>query len=429
MCWEEPLVDHDLTNQDPTVITKLFHDLKRAQAQQATGKFVITPKANQTGGWQIYFYLGRIVWATGGIHPLRRWLRILRAHCPELLNDQWSRKIIPQETVQPNHSSEYWEVQILSQAFHSDHINLAQAKAVVQSYVQEVFFGLIEQSDLTITWTALKKLPQQFVWLDVDQVVQRSSDLCVHWREALSQQIKDCPEGFSPDFAVTIKQDLLLKSRVSPLAYQAFKRLLNGKNTFWDLALKMQKPLIPIVHSLFPLIRDGVLQLEEIPDLLLPAATPIATPIGPPEPIPIIPKGVIACIDDSPMIGEILTTILQPHGYTVISILDPLQGLSVLLKHKPKLIFLDLIMPSTNGYELCAFLRKTVAFRELPIVMLTGHDGVLDRIRAKVSGSTDFLSKPPEPDKVLQVIQKYLENPRDQPHPSGLGPSSTPVLS
>jgi two-component system, chemotaxis family, response regulator PixG len=108
------------------------------------------------------------------------------------------------------------------------------------------------------------------------------------------------------------------------------------------------------------------------------------------------------------VIGKELEAILKPLGYEVFSILDPLQSLTTLLQKKPKLIFLDLVMPNTNGYELCSFLRKSPLFKELPIVMLTGHDGVIDRLRAKVAGSTDFLSKPPEATKVVDVVQRLL---------------------
>ena len=93
----------------------------------------------------------------------------------------------------------------------------------------------------------------------------------------------------------------------------------------------------------------------------------------------------------------------------MLTITNPLQGISILLDRKPDLIFLDLVMPNTNGYELCTFLRKTSAFQNTPIVILTGHDGVIDRVRAKLSGSSEFLAKPPEPDKVLQVVERFLE--------------------
>ena len=101
--------------------------------------------------------------------------------------------------------------------------------------------------------------------------------------------------------------------------------------------------------------------------------------------------------------------IFEPMGFEVLTITEPLQSVSILLQRKPDLIFLDLIMPNTNGYELCTFLRKTTTFQEIPIVILTGRDGVIDRVRAKMAGSSDFLSKPPDPTKVLQILRKFLK--------------------
>ena len=63
---------------------------------------------------------------------------------------------------------------------------------------------------------------------------------------------------------------------------------------------------------------------------------------------------------------------------------------------------------NSNGYEICSRLRKVAAFRDTPIVILTGNDGVIDRVRAKVVGATDFLTKPVESELVLEVAQKYL---------------------
>ena len=65
-------------------------------------------------------------------------------------------------------------------------------------------------------------------------------------------------------------------------------------------------------------------------------------------------------------------------------------------------------MPNTNGYEICTRLRKVSAFRHTPIVILTGNDGVIDRVRAKVVGATDFLTKPIQAELVLEIAKKYL---------------------
>jgi two-component system, chemotaxis family, response regulator PixG len=195
-------------------------------------------------------------------------------------------------------------------------------------------------------------------------------------------------------------------------------KLMQGQRTFWDVAVRMKRPLPDVLKSILPLIHQGLITFKDLPDLnnpfvrVKPPAYKPETPIAPLSAAPAtdskVRKGMVACIDDSPMIGEQIREILQPFGYEVKVITNPLQGIATLLQDKPDLIFLDLVMPNTNGYELCTFLRKTSAFQNLPIVILTGHDGVIDRMRAKMAGASDFMSKPPEGIKVLQMVEKHL---------------------
>jgi chemotaxis family two-component system response regulator PixG len=100
-----------------------------------------------------------------------------------------------------------------------------------------------------------------------------------------------------------------------------------------------------------------------------------------------------------------------------------MEGVATLAREKPDLIFLDVVMPQTNGYNLCTFLRQSELFRNTPIVILTSQDGLLDRTRAKLIGASDFLSKPPEPTKVLQIVQKYLDEESAVPGFSGSSPA------
>jgi len=94
-----------------------------------------------------------------------------------------------------------------------------------------------------------------------------------------------------------------------------------------------------------------------------------------------------------------------------VKIQDAVQALPILIQDKPDLIFLDLIMPVASGYEICTQLRRISTFANTPIIILTGNDGFLDRVRAKVVGSTDFLTKPVVSDKVMAIIRKYLPTP------------------
>lgn len=87
---------------------------------------------------------------------------------------------------------------------------------------------------------------------------------------------------------------------------------------------------------------------------------------------------------------------------------DPLKSISIFLAKRPDVILLDLKMPVTNGYELCEIMRKISIFKKIPIIILTGQDGVVDRVRAKMVGATDFVSKSAGPSKLIDVIAKYI---------------------
>ena len=54
-------------------------------------------------------------------------------------------------------------------------------------------------------------------------------------------------------------------------------------------------------------------------------------------------------------------------------------------------------MPKVNGYELCGMLKKSSKLREIPVVLLTGRDQLIDKLRAKILGIEHYLTKPCQP--------------------------------
>jgi twitching motility two-component system response regulator PilG len=117
---------------------------------------------------------------------------------------------------------------------------------------------------------------------------------------------------------------------------------------------------------------------------------------------------LVACIDDSKAVQKQVKMTLEAGGYQVLSILDPTLALKQLSQQQPAVIFLDINMPNMNGYDLCSLLRKSERFKDIPIVMLTGRDGMIDRVRAKIVGATDYLTKPCDPNKLI-TLTKVLE--------------------
>lgn len=387
---------------DAATIENIAYELTKPNQQRLTGKLVIAHRNQQGKQWFLYFFLGRLLYATGGTHRVRRWYRALRGYCPNLSVDDFIRSVSVNQL--PN--DEPWEYRLLDQGVTQDKIKPAQARAVIQTSIQEVLFSLVSQPEdsLTSHWYPDQQLSCQIALFQIEQLLHEAQKLWEQWQSAgLGHQ--ELLWRFSPDLSPILKQPDQLRNQVSPEVYQTLMKLMDGQNTLWDAAAQMRRSVAVVTRSLLPFVQQGVIELREVPDLPAPGLGSPSTSRASDS-----SKPLVACIDDSPLIGQSLEKILTPAGYRVLNITDPLRAIATLLEHKPDLIFLDLIMPNTNGYELCTFLRKTSAFRSTPIIILTGQDGLIDRVRAKMSGSSDFLSKPPETEKVLQVVQKYLES-------------------
>jgi two-component system, chemotaxis family, response regulator PixG len=383
-----------------TSMTKITHDLLVLYQQRATGELVIMQKNQTQPHWRLYFYLGRLVHATGGVHPVRRWYRALKQHCPEVFTSGWM--------TQAKSTEELWEIDLLNQLVSQNTITTAQAKSVIQSIVQEVMFAVVEPRFLTSTWRSGVKIPQHTVFLSVEQVIQQAQQQRDAWRGSGLGYLQELMSHFSPELAPILKNPPQLASQVAPGTYQAMLKMLQGKLTLWDMTLQMRRPLADVMRVLLPFIQQGIIELKAIRDFPSPYTAGTSTLPAAASAPPPVRKALIACIDDSPAIGKTMESILVPQGYEVLSIINPLQGIAILLDRKPDLIFLDLIMPNTNGYELCTFLRKTTTFQNTPIIILTGNDGVVDRVRAKLTGASEFLGKPPDPIKVMNTVHKHL---------------------
>ena len=65
-------------------------------------------------------------------------------------------------------------------------------------------------------------------------------------------------------------------------------------------------------------------------------------------------------------------------------------------------------MPNINGYKLCSFFRGSASLKKVPIIMVSGRTGFIDKTRAKMVGATDYLTKPFSQSELLSVVNKYL---------------------
>lgn len=372
------------------------HLFKTLKDPQFTGELWLQEPKGRC--WVFYLYLGRLIYVTGGSQPVRRWRRNLLAHVPKLaahISDKLQKALA---SANKERLQACWEYEILQTLVAEEEITREEAVQIIQSIILEVFFDLNQTIEVIYEFVPSNSFPRQLILLDPQKlIVQAWKD----WQGWQGAQLADR----SPNSTPAIKNYDELKNRTSPKAYQTLGHLIDGQHSLRDLAIQTKKDVVQLTRSLIPYIETGLIELNEIGDLAAPInvgkkKTPFdkVEKLGP----------LIACIDDSPLICQTMQTILTQAGYQFLGINNPLRAISILISKKPQLIFLDLIMPEANGYEICSQLRKLSAFRETPIVILTGNDGIVDRVRAKVVGSSDFISKPVKAEIVLEIINKHL---------------------
>lgn len=346
--------------------------------------------------WSFYLYLGRIMYATGGLHPVRRWRRSLALYFPQMLS-QKSSIDLDLENLGTSDTQMCWEYRLLCLWVEQQKINREQAARMIRGTVVEVLFDITQSMEITCELKQDDLLSASLVLIDAEQVVAEAQQLWNAWQGA---KIADR----SPNWAPVIRQSEQLQQRTSPQVYATLKQLLDGHQTLRDLSVRMRRDVLAVTSSLLPYIQMGLVELTLIADL--PSVITPSPPINVESP----PAGaLIACVDDSPLMCQTLEKIVTSANYQFIGINDPLRAIAILLSRKPELIFLDLVMPNANGYEICSQLRKLTFFRNTPIVILTGNDGIIDRVRAKMVGSSDFVSKPVNPEMVLNTIRKHLK--------------------
>jgi two-component system, chemotaxis family, response regulator PixG len=352
--------------------------------------------------WSLYLYMGRIIWATGGPHHVRRWYRNLSRHCPQ----------IDAQAVTFNTPvrSQRWDYEILVSLVKAQKINVEQTVALIRSIVSDVLFDILQQEETRFVNFQIDHkdvLDASLALVNAQQVLDAVQPIWNEWR-ALGLV------DHSPSLAPVIRQQEILQQQTSEKIYKTLVSIADGKRSLRDLAVVMKQDLVPLTRMLVPYFRKGFIGLVPIPDYPSPVgrspdATPISSIPSAPTPKTATPSGpLVLCVDDSKRECDTMEKIITGAGYRFIGVQDSVKALPTVLEHKPGVIFLDLVMPIASGYEVCAQIRRVELFKDTPIVILTSNDGIIDRVRAKVVGSTGFLSKPVEADKVLAVVQKYL---------------------
>ena len=119
-----------------------------------------------------------------------------------------------------------------------------------------------------------------------------------------------------------------------------------------------------------------------------------------------INKPKILVVDDDRNLQKIIESRLRHAGYDVEQALSGEEAVDSMKKSRPKVVFLDIVMPGMDGFELLDFMKKDRKMKSVPVVMLTSRSSDEDIQRAITMGAKDYLVKPFRPSILVEKIKK-----------------------
>ncbi len=419
----------------------LIIQLKNIKSQSLSGNLIVKVEPNLT--WTLSFRLGRLGWVDGGIDPIGCWQR----------NLSLAQLSLPAEKLAQinNPATASLDSQILAELLVEELIDRQKCADLVARMTIENLFDIIQFSQQSGNRLAYQfhqtgagnaQLNLVLPLLEIEPILTRSIQIWQEWSNAGLAV-------YAPSLFAIVSQSLEI-SQLDNTELNHTVRAIDGNRSLRSLAVNNRQSLIKLTTTILPLLRSGFVSLlpqpksrvikpnlsdlgntssgkfsgqfssgqfssgqfssgqfisGQIQNLAAPdnsSANVLDNSAAKQPPL-------IACIDDSILIYQTLERILSDHGYRSYGVQDPLRIMPSLIRNKPDFIFLDLLMPITNGYEVCEQIRKTPSLKHIPVIILTGKDGLIDRMRSKMVGATGFLGKPVEAEPVLKMIEKYME--------------------
>ncbi|MBN1191518.1 MAG: response regulator [Dehalococcoidales bacterium] len=120
-------------------------------------------------------------------------------------------------------------------------------------------------------------------------------------------------------------------------------------------------------------------------------------------------KKRVLIVDDEPHLIRSLSFLMSKEGYEVFVAADGEEALNEAIEKRPDLIFLDIMMPRKNGYEVCEAVRQIPELKNTRIIMLSAKGREIDKEKALNVGANDFISKPFSPLEVVSRVKQGFQ--------------------
>lgn len=125
-------------------------------------------------------------------------------------------------------------------------------------------------------------------------------------------------------------------------------------------------------------------------------------------PLSPINKNKILVVEDSAVTRKVITMALTQNGYEVAQTKNGPEALTYIETNRPDLILLDIIMPGIDGYQVLTAMKQQQWMKNVPVIMLTAMGKLIDKLKGKMAGASEYLTKPFDPDELIEIVEKYL---------------------
>ena len=117
----------------------------------------------------------------------------------------------------------------------------------------------------------------------------------------------------------------------------------------------------------------------------------------------------VLVIDDSNTIRRSAELFLRQGGCAVKLAEDGFDALAKVIDYQPDIIFVDILMPRLDGHQTCALIKKHPKYSATPVIMLSSKDGLFDRVRGRLVGSDQYLTKPFTKESLLKAVAAHVK--------------------
>lgn len=379
--------------------------------------------------WKIYLHKGSIKYGTCSIQSMDQ----LKYHLHYLQCKQSIAALKNLPPSQLNHidSSSGYKLydRTIGWLIKNEYLELTQALQLIKNISMDEIISCLWLDSAVHSWNEEQSLPlwitnqiKDSLSLSVSECLDEAKTRKSHWQNCSKKLFSVFQRPYFPPGWES--KNMPQSGSLNHDTLKQLTQVLTGRTSIRQLSILLKKSEFQVAKILSPYIDQKIIYLRHAADPLskLPQIPREDTQFQPEKMLfdgeqkgfqnkpnlALTKTWKIVCIDDSPTILSEIKRFLDKEQLEITAIDDPVQAVSQVFTIKPDLILLDITMPRINGYKLCGLLRNSGKCDSVPIIMVTGNTGLIDKARAKLSGSTDYLTKPFTKEILNRTIRKYL---------------------